>query len=549
MKNIQLLLLMILTQTAVVLSAQESKLGYDSDSESVQGFKQRGVRNDGFQTHVFTLLNPEQENELDNSSESFDVFREGLNLLENQGQDTENLEMDNNPGEHFTHNKRDFSTRAGSVEDMVAQQMKYPFLRSLYGLIDSSSHVHDISIQIQEMNDPILQFVMDHKDGQLKPIIRTWVNSQNSLGETLLHKVVQDNNKNGAELLISLGINLNIQDINGCTAMCKAFISDNIDMMMLLYHNHADPTIIDDNGKFYSLHVDPKNDLIKIIRNQYCEEKFDELYEMYQKNLDVRSAIAHGDLGATIRLIQQGADVDFLPQQAAIKDIIESHNVHNGDNALDCNVALACKLNLDPRMIKTLLEYGARPNKRFSKGNYTALNYAIENLNFDHLKMLLEYHANPNVINDDLYETPLYMMLDLHYNDDHENDQEQINQVDVRKEMIKLLLEKGAFKSLTMSNMNYITPLVYVVEHNHIDLLQLFLQYNPDVNYIDPESNDDDEFSGDTLLHIASKNNYIEIAQLLLAQSDIDKSTFNIYGETAFDVATTDEMRALLLQY
>jgi len=140
------------------------------------------------------------------------------------------------------------------------------------------------------------------------------------------------------------------------------------------------------------------------------------------------------------------------------------------------------------------------------------------------------------------------MMLDLHYNDDNENDQEQINQVDVRKEMIKLLLEKGAFKSLTMSNMNYITPLVYVVEHNHIDLLQLFLQYNPDVNYIDPESNDDDEFSGDTLLHIASKNNYIEIAQLLLAQPDIDKSTFNIYGETAFDVATTDEMRALLLQ-
>ena len=78
-----------------------------------------------------------------------------------------------------------------------------------------------------------------------------------------------------------------------------------------------------------------------------------------------------------------------------------------------------------------------------------------------------------------------------------------------------------------------------VVEDNNIELLKIFLKYSPDLNYV---VEDGDE---DTLLHMASRNNYIEIARLLLAQKGIDTSIVNEEGQTALDVATTDEMRAL----
>src|SRR2546423_417026 len=49
--------------------------------------------------------------------------------------------------------------------------------------------------------------------------------------------------------------------------------------------------------------------------------------------------------------------------------------------------------------------------------------------------------------------------------------------------MPKLLLEKGAHKSINAQSSNYgLTPLMLAVDTNNIDLIKLILRYNPDLN-------------------------------------------------------------------
>lgn len=60
------------------------------------------------------------------------------------------------------------------------------------------------------------------------------------------------------------------------------------------------------------------------------------------------------------------------------------------------------------------------------------------------------------------------------------------------------------------------------------------------MNFVAPDND------GDTLLHIASRYNYIEIVRLLLSHQ-ADRTIVNDDGHTALDVATTDQMRALLV--
>ncbi|CAF1244065.1 unnamed protein product [Adineta steineri] len=76
--------------------------------------------------------------------------------------------------------------------------------------------------------------------------------------------------------------------------------------------------------------------------------------------------------------------------------------------------------------------------------------------------------------------------------------------------------------------------------YNEIDYLRILIETSPDDAKINQlESN------GSTVLHLACSKGYTDIVQLLLNDRRVDRDQTNINGQTAYQVASTDEIRQL----
>ena len=620
MKNIQLLLLVILTQIAFVQVAQESKSGYDSDSDTVQSFKRRRLDSPVDEQPVeatsvvvptvadVPVVDQERQDFIKSMTENFYVLNEGLHLLRQQGKRIErfdrfidkNLEIDtNNENAQINQNRVDLGVVVQRVEDIIMDQMKEPFLKSFTNVIFSPEQ-KDIYAKISQRRDPILDYVLYYRDTQLRFALKNWINDQDDFGQTLLFKVIASADdiyhiNKTVDLLLSLGanpniqdehgqtalhqapdslpievlevlltprkdnvpVNLNIQDYKGITALYQAYMNNKINLFKALYQLGADPTIIDDRGRFYAnaviYEVYKDIDLVlKFVFNEYCQLNGNSLHEKYSLNWKLRQAIIDRNIPLIENLVKQGADVNFLPRQRFIERGIYYIEIFGDNNS---NLSLACKLNVDIEIMKILLNSGARPNKVDFNNRRAPLDCplfnAIKNFNIEAVMLLIEYGADVNFQPYDQLQTPLYIAVSAHADD-------QYKDTDIRQKIIRLLLNNGATQKCTIVNNEdtFKTPLMYVVIHNRADLLQVFLEYKHDINYVptmtyideDEEEEEDPDLlvNGDTLLHIASRHNHINIARLLLAYKGIDTSTRNTAGQTALDIATTDEMRALL---
>lgn len=88
---------------------------------------------------------------------------------------------------------------------------------------------------------------------------------------------------------------------------------------------------------------------------------------------------------------------------------------------------------------------------------------------------------------------------------------------------------------------NYLNPLHYASLYGHIDIVKLLLKHpRVNLNKVTPEWN--------TALHLASESGHLKIVEILL-DSGFKKDEFNNYNETAYDVASTPEIRDLILHY
>ena len=111
--------------------------------------------------------------------------------------------------------------------------------------------------------------------------------------------------------------------------------------------------------------------------------------------MDIFDAIDNNDTWNVRNLLEDGS--------------VLSPNIRNedGDTAL-----FLASIHGDTDIVKILLEYNADPNivNEDYSGNYTyeiPLFIAISKRYADIVKILLEYNADPDVVNED-YETPLF---------------------------------------------------------------------------------------------------------------------------------------------
>ena len=85
----------------------------------------------------------------------------------------------------------------------------------------------------------------------IKNITKTNINLNKIINdyETILHKVVQNNNINGVRLLLKAGAKPNIKDINGNTSLHLAACRGSLNIVKLLLKYGANPNLKDNSGE------------------------------------------------------------------------------------------------------------------------------------------------------------------------------------------------------------------------------------------------------------------------------------------------------------
>jgi ankyrin repeat protein len=201
----------------------------------------------------------------------------------------------------------------------------------------------------------------------------------------------------------------------------------------------------------------------------------------------------------------------------------------------------------DDHRVRLLLEHGASPQIRATKGNAkakTPLHAAARSGNHECLSLLLQHGAQVE-ISDGEGLTPLFLAAG--FNDGNK--------------CVKILLEHGADINARAPEGH--TPLMTATTNGMLNNSEVLLAYDPDIDNRDgegwtalsssvfwnmhesirllvlhgasPETVTDE---GDTLLHVAARYGDLDTLRILMAvPMSMQSDTVNTFGETALDVA------------
>lgn len=201
----------------------------------------------------------------------------------------------------------------------------------------------------------------------------------------------------------------------------------------------------------------------------------------------------------------------------------------------------------DDHRVRLLLEHGASPQIRATKGNAkakTPLHAAARSGNHECLSLLLQHGAQVE-ISDGEGLTPLFLAAG--FNDGNK--------------CVKILLEHGADINARAPEGH--TPLMTAMTNGMLNSSEVLLAYDPDIDNRDgegwtalsssvfwnmhesirllvlhgasPETVTDE---GDTLLHVAARYGDLDTLRILMAvPMSMQSDTVNTFGETALDVA------------
>lgn len=166
-------------------------------------------------------------------------------------------------------------------------------------------------------------------------------------------------------------------------------------------------------------------------------------------------------------------------------------------------------------IVKLLISYGANLNAHFPRGYETALHLAVENNNYNLVKLLLDNNANVNIRNS-RGETPLHVAC--------------INSVCNRTKIVYELINHGA--NLEARDKDGLTPLMYAARANNGKYVNA-LMLNKAYAYAQ-----DNE--GNTALHYAAQKKDIEgksHALRFLLRRGVDPNIRNKEGWTPLHLA------------
>lgn len=192
-----------------------------------------------------------------------------------------------------------------------------------------------------------------------------------------------ENNKKAVEKMLAEGMDINLKDIHGRTAVVHAAIGDKLEMVKFLIAKGADVSIKDNSGKT-ALNYTSNPEIIEVILRK-LDKNYDKkpirviTLERYELTVRLHAAASRGDIKRVKEIFDNGA-------------FISARNSTIGMNAL----MYACR-NGHTEVAKFLIEKGAKIDFK-DKAGQTALIHAITSKKIDTAKFLIEKGADINLV-------------------------------------------------------------------------------------------------------------------------------------------------------
>ena len=228
--------------------------------------------------------------------------------------------------------------------------------------------------------------------------------ARDNLGNTPLHAAVKWNSIESAKTLISLGVDVNAQNLSGKTALNEACRSAKREMAVLLIKSGADINAADAAGRTVLMDaISSMNEQMVSLLIGYGANV--QIQEMYGRNSYHYAALT-GNVGI-INMIRNaggnplsrdaGGDSPFSLVLKSNIDVIQAvlgNNTTIVDSDGNTPIHIAVERGVSKTLLTQLLNIGYPVSQRNGKG-MTALNIAVAKDNKNLSLVLLEYGADP----------------------------------------------------------------------------------------------------------------------------------------------------------
>ncbi|XGA08619.1 MAG: ankyrin repeat domain-containing protein [Wolbachia endosymbiont of Xenopsylla cheopis] len=303
-----------------------------------------------------------------------------------------------------------------------------------------------------------------------------------------------------ARALLSLSLNINVQDSEGRTAILLATLHNNACIAKMLMVFGANPNIEDKYGMTaISMATMNNKKILEIL--QHTEEKG---IEYPEQKVSVQEMFFHA-----VSFKQMKRVVSMLVNISTVK--IDEKNKY-GSTAVHLAVS-----NDDLYMLEILVAFRANLNAQDNQGN-TALFAAILEGSLKMIKALLELGAKCNICNI-RGNFPIHLAV------------ERKHLTIIKKLCIEDTVNRNSFNGLA--------PLHLAIRHNSVNVVkELLLCDHIDINIRDN--------NGNTPLIMAGQNDCLEIARLLL-EHGANSSLENHARQTFSDFVSSQRMECLAI--
>ncbi len=384
------------------------------------------------------------------------------------------------------------------------------------------------------------------------------INAQNNDGWTALMYALIYNYPEIAELLLKKGADPNIQNKGGETALMYASVFNHPKIAKLLLENKADPYLRNKYGKTVYDSLAITDEIKKLILSKHNQN-----LENIKQNPNLFKQISDKDkwLFASFLIDQKDKEIFVFLLKNGLGPNLQYPEDQEPKEVQGMSLLLYALRKRYVEIAKLLIKKGADPNIQDKDGE-TALMYASRYNQPKIAKLLFDKGADPNIKNskgftaltlamkNQIIKTLLVLInnsktdIDIRYPKDQEPKEIQgmtllmFASANNYPEMAELLIDKGV--NLNLKGKDGKTALMYASANNHPEIAKLLLEKGADPN-LQNENNW-------TALMYASSFNHPETAELLL-EKGADPYLRDKDGETAYDLAKSDEIRALLNKY
>uniref|UniRef100_A0A0X3PQ03 Death domain-containing protein n=1 Tax=Schistocephalus solidus TaxID=70667 RepID=A0A0X3PQ03_SCHSO len=330
------------------------------------------------------------------------------------------------------------------------------------------------------------------------------INVKTNLNRTALHMAASQGNLEAVQLLVKAKILIDTVDKHGMTPLFWAAFKDQVNVVLYLLQRGAEPGRRTKRG-YSLLHVIAKADAIKTMEALLRRKKITNLTEYDNDDMTpLMIAASSGSILATTVLSKLGHIEDHIDQHQ--RNLLHLAVLSGSPDV----VAVLCQNPTSSALIN-----------EFDEDGMTPLQYAVRDLNYDCVEILLAHEAKPNLKSPkstfplitaaqkgdlEMVRILISGKAGIKKKNRSGNTPLHIASMANHVSVVMELLQLGA--DIEIRNKRLQPPLLAAVEQNSADAAEVLLLAGADMNKVDA--------SAKTALSLAAQSGFARIVDLLI---------------------------------